>query len=75
MCDPGEKIQKTLKREFMEEAIDSLGKNKANLDVFEAHLNDFFENSGIEVIRQKKITIPPISLYRGFGKILIFLSI
>ena len=49
MCDPGEKISQTLKREFMEEATDSTGTNKSNLKEIENHLNSFFEK-GVEVI-------------------------
>ena len=48
MCDPGEKISQTLKREFMEEATDSTGSNKSNLKEIENHLNSFFEK-GVEV--------------------------
>lgn len=52
MCDPGEKISQTLKREFMEEATDSTGKNKAKLNEIENHLSLFFEN-GVEVSSKK----------------------
>ena len=48
MCDPGEKISQTLKREFMEEATDCLGANKEKREQMERHLKDFFEN-GTEV--------------------------
>ena len=48
MCDPGEKISQTLKREFMEEATDSTGKNEINRHQIEEHLNSLFEN-GVEV--------------------------
>lgn len=48
MCDPGEKISQTLKREFMEEATDCLGKNSQSREKIENQLGDFFEN-GIEV--------------------------
>jgi len=48
MCDPGEQISQTLKREFMEEAADSHGMtDKDRLEV-EEHLKVFFEN-GTEV--------------------------
>jgi hypothetical protein len=48
MCDPGEHISNTLKREFMEEAADSHGMtDKDRLEV-EEHLKVFFEN-GTEV--------------------------
>lgn len=49
MCDPGEKISQTLKREFMEEATDCLGANESNRKNIENYLNDFFEK-GVEVI-------------------------
>ena len=48
MCDPGEKISQTLKREFMEEATDCLGQNQSSREEIEEHLRDFFEN-GYEV--------------------------
>ena len=48
MCDPGEKVSVTLKREFMEEATDALGSNKASREQIEEHLSSLFEN-GIEV--------------------------
>lgn len=50
MCDPGEKISQTLKREFMEEATDSTGKNLSTKEQIEEHLNELFEN-GIEIYR------------------------
>ena len=50
MCDPGEQISQTLKREFMEEAADSHGMtDKDRLEV-EEHLKVFFEN-GTEVYK------------------------
>ena len=49
MCDPGEKVSVTLKREFMEEATDCLGKNQTDRQRIEEHLNAFFEN-GTEVL-------------------------
>ena len=48
MCDPGEKISQTLKREFMEEATDSTGANKSSISQIEEHLSSLFEN-GVEV--------------------------
>ena len=48
MNDPGEKISQTLKREFMEEVIDTLGENKEKKEMFEKHLKEFFEH-GTEV--------------------------
>lgn len=50
MCDPGEKISQTLKREFMEEATDSMGSNKSNLKEIDNHLSSFFEK-GVEIYR------------------------
>ena len=44
MCDPGEKISQTLKREFMEEATDCLGSNAEKRSQMENYLKDFFEN-------------------------------
>jgi ADP-ribose pyrophosphatase len=49
MCDPGEKISQTLKREFMEEATDCLGANQEARSSIEDHLNHLFEN-GVEVV-------------------------
>jgi ADP-ribose pyrophosphatase len=49
MCDPGEKVSQTLKREFMEEATDCLGSNESERQRIEEHLREFFEN-GQEVI-------------------------
>ena len=44
MCDPGEKISQTLKREFMEEATDCLGQNQSARTQIEEYLKEFFEN-------------------------------
>ena len=49
MCDPGEKVSQTLKREFMEEATDSLGLSESERKKIDEHLSDLFEN-GQEVI-------------------------
>ena len=57
MCDPGEKISQTLKREFMEEATDSTGANKSSIKQIEEHLSSLFEN-GVEV---------SIEIYGGHG--------
>lgn len=43
MNDPDEKISQTLKREFMEEAIDVLGKNEGRKEEFSQYLKEFFE--------------------------------
>ena len=48
MCDPGEKVSQTLKREFMEEATDSTSTNKSKTTQIGEHLNSLFEK-GIEV--------------------------
>lgn len=55
MCDPGEKISQTLKREFMEEATDCLGKNKSDRESIENHLSELFEN-GVEVFLKYYLT-------------------
>ena len=48
MCDPGEKVSQTLKREFMEEALNSEEMTKEEKDHFKKLLGDFF-NGGKEV--------------------------
>ena len=48
MRDPGEKISQTLKREFMEEALDSLRLNEEKKFDLEMKLQLMFLN-GIEV--------------------------
>lgn len=75
MCDPGEKVSVTLKREFMEEATDCLGKNQTDRKRIEEHLNAFFEK-GTEVLKliflQKLIQnfskghLVLIKIYRGY---------
>jgi len=42
MVDPGEKVSVTVKREFMEEALDSTGTGKTNLDSLSAMVDEFF---------------------------------
>ena len=42
MVDPGEKVSVTVKREFMEEALDSTGAGKDNLDSLKAMVDEFF---------------------------------
>jgi len=49
MCDKGEIIMDALKREFMEEAMDSLGKSQIESTEIEKKLKKLFE-SGKEVI-------------------------
>ena len=48
MCDPGERISQTLKREFYEEAFEALNLSEDKRDYLEKIYNDFFEN-GVEV--------------------------
>ena len=43
MVDPGETVSVTLKREFMEEAMNSLKKNKAEREKLEKSMRKFFE--------------------------------
>ncbi|KOC67331.1 ADP-ribose pyrophosphatase, mitochondrial [Habropoda laboriosa] len=44
MVDPGETVSTTLKREFMEEAMNSLEKSKEEREKLEKSVRDFFEN-------------------------------
>jgi len=44
MVDPGEVIKTTLKREFMEEAMNSLEANKPDLEEMERKIDEFFSN-------------------------------
>jgi len=44
MNDPGELISQTLKREFMEEATNSLEASELERKKTEEHLKEFFEN-------------------------------
>ncbi len=50
MCDPGEKVSTTLKREFMEEALNSEEITKEEKDHFKRLLGNFF-NGGQEIYR------------------------
>ena len=50
MVDPGEKVTTTVKREFMEEALDSTGSAKDNINEIQKMVDDFFE-SGDEIYR------------------------
>lgn len=54
MNDPNEKVSQTLKREFMEEAIDCLGENKEKKEEISKYLKIFFEN-GTEVLNDFNI--------------------
>lgn len=71
MCDPGEKVSQTLLREFLEEALDSLGKNNSNKEEIENYLKSFFE-SGIEVCKNHLTTT---TLFYSHPKICILFSI
>ena len=42
MVDPGEKVSVTVKREFMEEALDSTGTGKDKLDSLSGMVDEFF---------------------------------
>lgn len=50
MCDPGEKLSNTMKREFMEEALNSDEMSRDDYEVYKNKLTEFF-NGGIEVYR------------------------
>ena len=50
MVDPGEKVTTTVKREFMEEALDSTGSAKDNINEIQKMVDDFFD-SGDEIYR------------------------
>ncbi|CAG0884451.1 unnamed protein product [Cyprideis torosa] len=51
MVDPGELISSTLKREFLEEALDSTSASKQRIQEIEAQLDEFFSAGGQEVYR------------------------
>ena len=48
MCDAGEKVSTTLKREFMEEALNSEEMSPEDLEKYKGALSKFF-NEGVEV--------------------------
>lgn len=50
MVDPGEKVSTTVKREFMEEALDSTGTAKENIGQLKEMVEKFFDN-GEEIYR------------------------
>lgn len=50
MVDPGEKITTTLRREFMEEALNSMEKNSFELKHIEKKISDFFDK-GVEIYK------------------------
>jgi hypothetical protein len=43
MVDPGEQVSVTVRREFMEEALDSGGASPEDVEELEGHVNAFFE--------------------------------
>jgi hypothetical protein len=51
MCDPGEIISNTMKREFMEEALNSNEISDEELTDFKSKLSTFF-SEGVEVIKK-----------------------
>lgn len=53
MVDPGEKVSVTLRREFMEEALDSTQASEDEVKRMEAMVKDFFAK-GIEVYKGMK---------------------
>lgn len=48
MCDAGEKLSATMKREFMEEALNSNNLSDEQLEEYKVKLANVFQN-GIEV--------------------------
>jgi hypothetical protein len=53
MCDPGEKVSNTMRREFMEEALSSDTMSGMELIEYKNQLNKFFAE-GVEVKINKK---------------------
>lgn len=49
MCDPGEKVSNTMKREFMEEALNSEEMSPDQLNQYKTKLAAFFKE-GVEVL-------------------------
>ncbi len=49
MCDPGEKVSNTMRREFMEEALSSDTMSRMELVEYKNQLNKFF-SEGVEVL-------------------------
>ena len=50
MVDPGEKVSRTLKREFGEETMDTFGiKDEAEKKRVAKQIDDFFQNHGVEI--------------------------
>ena len=57
MVDPGEKVSKTLRREFMEEALNGLELDERTKKEKLAVIDNFFD-SGTEVFRGQVVTDP-----------------
>jgi ADP-ribose pyrophosphatase len=53
MVDPGERVSVTVKREFMEEALDSTGAAKGEIEQLAAMVDKFFDG-GEEVYRSRQ---------------------
>ena len=73
MCDPGEKVSNTLKREFMEEATDSLNMTKEKKEEVEKKLKGLFKK-GIEVsefkIFNKFISLKRLYCFLRYTKVM-----
>ena len=71
MCDPGEKLSATMKREFMEEALNSNNLSNDQLEEYKMKLANLFKN-GNEVnqlnyyLKNKGNTIFNFFLYNYF---------
>ena len=69
MVDPGERVSVTVKREFMEEALDSTGAARGEADQLAAMVDKFFEG-GEEVYRSGReeliIVVADEELCRGY---------
>lgn len=65
MVDPGEQVSVTLRREFMEEALDSTQATGAEVQKMEAMVREFF-SSGVEVYKGKLNTrkLPSLILFK-----------
>ena len=68
MCDPGEKVSNTMRREFMEEALSSDTMSRMELIEYKNQLNKFFAE-GVEVKNKKcrqSSSHSNIQTYQGF---------
>ena len=66
MVDPGEQVSVTLRREFMEEALDSTQATGAEVQKMEAMVREFF-SSGVEVYKGKFLNtrkLPSLILFK-----------